>query len=567
MSPRTRPAFVVLWREFFSQFFQSEWVTSDIQLRQTIIWGVAFLITPGFFLVIKVLPVYRFSLAVDPAAATQVLTLLGSIFVTYAMVTIGFIAVFVWDALTFDKRDAMVLGPMPVSGPAIVGAKLAALAAFLVGAALATNVMTAFPFALAAAEPPGPIAFLRYFGVTLGVLVCSATFAFTTIVTIRGLVALLAGARFAATVGSLMQFLFVAGLLCFVVLSHAEEPAILNAGAAPHLPPAWFLGLFTHGLGLPNPAAGALAGRAVIALSLTVSGAVLLTIATFRKQMQLALTPAASIGPIGGARLSRLIARWIARHDPIASAVSEFILLTIARNRQQQGPIVMSAAVGVAVVAAALSSRADGLASLMRPRTVVLWIPLVLVYWAVVGLRASFFVPSELPGSWSLRANGPEQSVSYWSAVRASIVGFVLPPTIVVVACLVPLIGWQVAAWHALFVAAMVVLLAEVVSLTIDYVPFTQPYEPGHAKLKSRWPLYLFGMYATAAWPVRAELRAIGDPMAMVKLLVIIAVAIVVVEIAGRRRAREWTVQPIDETFGERPLLTSLNIGSVEHRA
>jgi len=563
---RDASPFVVLWREFFGQFFASEWVTSDIQLRQTIIWGVAFLITPGFFLVIKVLPAFKWSLAVNPVAATNILVLLGSIFVTYSMVTIGFIAVFVWESLTFDKRDAMVLGPLPVSGTTIVGAKLAALGTFLIGTSLAVNLFTAVPFALATAE--GINSFWRALGGLLFATVGAAVFAFTAIVMIRGLVALFAGVRLAAMLGSLMQFVFVAGLLCFVVLSQErEDPAIFNAGGSPHLPPAWFLGLFTRGIGLSVPAVDALAGRALLAMAITVAGAVLLTMATFRRQMQLALTPAASTGPTGGARLSRLVARWLGGRDAVARAASEFILLTIARNRPQQGPIVISTAVGVAIVAAALSKHANGIEALMGPRTLVLWIPLVLAYWTAIGLRASFFVPSELPGSWSLHANGPEHVSSYWAALRASIVGFILPVTLLLTACLIPLVGWHVAAWHAAFVALVVLLLAEVVALTIDFVPFTRPYEPGHAKLKSRWPLYLFGMYGTAYWPVWFELRALHDPRAMLKLMAVFAVAIVAVDLVGRFRARRWSMETLEESMGEEITLTTLNIGTARHRA
>src|SRR5688500_20384962 len=67
-------------------------------------------------------------------------------FVTYPMISIGLLTVFIWDTLVFDKRDAMVLGPLPLRGTTIVGAKLAALATFLVGTALAVNVISGVSF-------------------------------------------------------------------------------------------------------------------------------------------------------------------------------------------------------------------------------------------------------------------------------------------------------------------------------------------------------------------------------------------------------------------------------------
>jgi ABC-type transport system involved in multi-copper enzyme maturation permease subunit len=68
------------------------------------------------------------------------------------MVTTGAIGAFLWDALIFDRRDAMVLLPMPVRRRTIVAAKLAALAVFIAGAAFAVNLLNAIMFALATAD-------------------------------------------------------------------------------------------------------------------------------------------------------------------------------------------------------------------------------------------------------------------------------------------------------------------------------------------------------------------------------------------------------------------------------
>ena len=124
-----------------------------------------------------------------------------------------------------------------------------------------------------------------------------------------------------------------------------------------------------------------------------------------------------------------------------------------------------------------------------------------------------------------------------------------VPPTLLLaIAVTAPLLGVRVAAWHAAFVALMVVALIELVALTIDALPFTHPYRPGHAKLKSRWPLYLLGLFAFAYWPVRAELSALGGGEA--SLLAWPAAAAVAFHLAGRRFARRWSIEP-SEDFGE----------------
>jgi hypothetical protein len=47
------------------------------------------------------------------------------------------------------------------------------------------------------------------------------------------------------------------------------------------------------------------------------------------------------------------------------------------------------------------------LSALAQPRTIVFWIPLVLAFWVVVGLRTSLFVPSELSAAWTFHTNAP----------------------------------------------------------------------------------------------------------------------------------------------------------------
>ena len=111
----------------------------------------------------------------------------------------------------------------------------------------------------------------------------------------------------------------------------------------------------------------------------------------------------------------------------------------------------------------------------MRPRTIVLWIPMLLGYWMTIGVRASFFVPSELPASWTFRSNAPATSRSYWSGSRAAMMAFIIPPNVLLATVLTTaLLGWRTAAWHAVFVLLMLVALIDS-TLTIDHIPFTRP--------------------------------------------------------------------------------------------
>jgi hypothetical protein len=71
-------------------------------------------------------------------------------------------------------------------------------------------------------------------------------------------------------------------------------------------------------------------------------------------------------------------------------------------------------------------------------------------------------------------------------------------------------------------------------------------------------------MYAVAYWPVRWELAARHSTIALSELVAAGLVAIIVLELIGRRAALQWKIEP-DVEFGdasEAPTL--LNLGQVD---
>jgi len=124
-----------------------------------------------------------------------------------------------------------------------------------------------------------------------------------------------------------------------------------------------------------------------------------------------------------------------------------------------------------------------------------------------------------------------------------------------------PLLGWRLAAWHTLVVSAVLILAVEMLSLTINFVPYTRAYEPGHARLKIRWPLYALGMFLVAYVPVQVELAILDRPRWFLLFVAITALAIVIVEIAGRRLGAAWAIEPVE--WEDSDAATVLNIGNV----
>ena len=83
---------------------------------------------------------------------------------------------------------------------------------------------------------------------------------------------------------------------------------------------------------------GCAEGADAVGASGDIATAILTTFVGYRRQLQLALTPAAS-GTLRAARIQSAIARLVTGRDPMARSISDFMLTTIARNRAQQAPI------------------------------------------------------------------------------------------------------------------------------------------------------------------------------------------------------------------------------------
>lgn len=558
--------FAVLCREFFAQFFVSESATSDTQHRQSLIRAISILLPVGLFMTMFAFPDYEGVVVLRPRLIPEARLKLAIAFVTWSMVTNGYLAVVAWEGLTFERRDAMVLGPLPLRLSTVTAAKLTALAALVVSMSAVLSLTTGLPFAAVTANHLGTTEFLRAGTAHLMATNVAAIFVFASLVLLRGLMMLTGSPRLVSRLGSLLQFAFVALLLCIVLLPASvghSRAAFLASEANRWNPIAWFVALFEHLHGTAEAGFAPLVARAWIGLAVAVVGAALISIVAVRHQMVRALAPAASTGALGKARISRLLARGLAGRDPIAHATSEFILLTVARNRAQQAPIATAAAFGLAATIITLASASRHVSFWTpRPTADMLAVPLLFAYSLTVGLRTAFFIPSELPAAWSFRTSAPAGTRAYWRATRAAMIAFVAPAILAITALQAIMLGWQAAAAHALFACAMLVLLVQAIVLTLDSIPFTRPYEPGHLKLRSRWPFYLIGLYVFAYWPAQLEVSLFATPERATAVAVVILALIATLEVAGRWRATRWSVEaPEDSADDATALISVLDIG------
>ena len=195
-----------------------------------------------------------------------------------------------------------------------------------------------------------------------------------------------------------------------------------------------------------------------------------------------------------------LLARLLARRAP-ERAILVFIGRTLARSRQHRLLLAVYAGMGLAYVFSQAAyvlyrSRATDYGALEGRAQTALGIPLILLFFLIVGLRVSFSIPMEVRANWLFRLTDPIAGGAYLSASRKTLLLLALAPVVAIAAPVYMAVWpWPRALGHAAFLAAFGLLMIELALTGFAKVPFTCSYLPGKANLK-----IMFGVYWGAAY-------------------------------------------------------------------
>ena len=110
--------------------------------------------------------------------------------VEITMLVVGIFAVFSWDSTFLDRRDVLVLAPLPVRGRTLFAAKIAAVASALGLTVAVLNSLSAFawPMSLAPAGS-GIVGALRFMAAFWIALPAAGAFLYCAILGVRGVAA------------------------------------------------------------------------------------------------------------------------------------------------------------------------------------------------------------------------------------------------------------------------------------------------------------------------------------------------------------------------------------------
>lgn len=495
--------YIRLIRHFAYRLVDNELIAADGQIHQTLTSILAILGGLSFTITVSLVLKYFFRIGEMPEPVQQLVRWSDQEFqISLTMAVIGFFGVMAWDSLFPDRKDSLVLGPLPVRWQVMLRAKLTAILLILSLMLVLTVSFSGLLFPLLM----GPASFgqlVRFYLAYWLTLIAAGLFVFFSLFAIQGVLILTLPYRWFLRVSAWVQMtgIFVV-LLSFTLSPNVEWVARGHERWAQFLPNFWFLDLYQLLAGTPHPLSQS---HAIFALALP--GIVVLSLALYTAGYRRAVQKTVEESEVTAARrhfgpgfMTRLIP------SPRRRAVFQFVARTMLRNRRHRLLLAVYAGLGLAFVSGSLGWMVKrGTTAFLQPTSTLLSVPLDLAFFLLLGMRALFAIPVELPANWIFRFTEGGEPSDYLGGVRTFlwVVGLI-PLSLLPLPVYGMLWGWTIAVKHTFFTASVILLFVEMLLWNFRKIPFTCSYLPGRANLK-----VTLGVYSVIFLAISALLSSI----------------------------------------------------------
>ena len=502
-----RQQFRVLYREFLFRMVDLEVLSAQGDIKQLLGQFGSILI---FFSALVALGAMFF----DPRhmtarAAMASLWSTQHFLIATTMLVMGLFAVLSWDSTFLDRRDVLVLAPLPVRPRTIFLAKAAALGAALGLTTAALNGLPGITWGMMHFAPAhsGLLGGVRAMAAYWIAALAGAAFVFCAVLAAQGIAGQLPR-RWYLRLSAVLQI----AVFCLILGTYFLEPPLSNPQAFASarnqhalawLPSYWYLGLFHSLNGDATPGVPAAAWRAVLGLLAAALGAsTAYLLAYFRGLCKIVEEPDIVPGARGGV--------WLPRFgNSLDTAVVQFSIRTLLRSRQHRIILSFYLGIGFAIVILLthIGAGPQPRSTVLQP-AVPLGVPLLLAsvlmlaFW-VAGTRAVFALPLELRANWIFRIIPIGGVPECLRAGRRALLVLSVVPLCALAAVVYICIGpWRPVAEQLLVLALLGVILCEVCLQNFQKLPFTCSYLPGksrmHMAVMGVWPILAFSAMGVA---------------------------------------------------------------------
>jgi len=462
--------------------------------------------------------------AMGPVLGQIALWAVEHFLIATTMLAVGLFAVISWDSMFPDRRDVLVLSPLPIRARTLFLAKAAAVGAALGLTVGVVNVFTSLTSPLLV-PAGGAIPRLRMFGVYWITMLAAGAFNFGLVLTIQGLAQLLPRQKFlrvSATLQIAAFFLFLS--MYFLQLPFASPAEMLstqNRRLMPWLPSYWFLAFFQQLNGLPMPEALAgLARRAWIGLDAAVGGSLAsYLICYFRTLRKIAEQPDILPGSSG--------LHWLPSFGgSLATAIVQFSIRTLFRSRRHR--VTLSFYLGIAFAIMLLMAKDPKLAGVRWHEANLQTIAgsVLVMCSAVLGIRVAFSMPIDLRANWIFRVMPVRGGSGTRAAVRLTLFTLAVAPVwLIAAAVLFRMWPWRQAAGHLAMLGLLGIVVAETCLESYRKIPFTCSYLPGKTHFHIAVIIYVMFALELGTGAEMEQAALLGDHRNLAIMLTIFAIA------------------------------------------
>jgi hypothetical protein len=519
---------------FLARFFENEVTAGRTDLRHSFFWVIAVLAGPGLLgVVYRQFAWSEFAMRRGSELLSAYVLFDKTVYLAITFVAIGFVSAVAWPSLMIDRRDGLILGALPIRLRSIVMAKLAALGGYILILSVGMHSATALLVGTALSAGTSLEAALRGIAAHLLAATALAVFVFAAAAGVQAASMALLGPKRFNRVSALLQVLLVAvstaALIALPAISAAAPGTLAGFGRGRadwilYTPPVWFLGLYETLSGSTLPIMHALARIAGLMLALTLLTLVLAYPIACRRVLLATVQGGPALSRPWLRRVMGRLPALLTRALPTRAAI-QFALATFSRVSRQR--LVMSASIGLGLAAITPIVLA-WIALTSGPPTSRMMIaaaaaPMFLIVCLVSAMRIAAAAPAELQARWVF-AVAPAPSLAGREALqRIMLVLGVLPVVVLSATLWWAYFGPVRAIEHAAVTTMAAVILVEIQSWGIPWIPCTRPLDPGAVNLQARWPAYVVGLLLFCGELPHAQVVLSGTPFGVPLMLIVMA--------------------------------------------
>jgi hypothetical protein len=557
----------LLSRTFFDRLFENDLFSSSVSASTAVMWLLAALATPGVMFSGSQYYFYAHARTFAPALQDRILFVSQAFHVAFAMAMAGLMTMLVWTSIAPDRRDALVLGSLPVTSGEQARAKLLALVRVFTIFATAVSVPTAVAFTFVTVGDASGAEFVRRVVGHIGSTMLGAGFVFFWIVAVHVLLAATWGPRAVAAAALPLQVAALLALVLAISMTGRLADALLSTTAASDSalfwnPAAWFVGIYRW---IAGDGREVFATLAMCAVTGVVGGAAVtmgLYPLAYRRCLGQALAVEGRRATWWAGAASRVWLQIMSPllRTPLEKGLATFILANFTRSHTHR--FLIGSYIGMGFLFAIPMSMRF-FESPDRTAVHIAWfsLPLGLLCWTAAGIRVAMMLPIDAASNWIFKLTEPVDKARVLSTVVSVMLGLSALP-------LAAFFGIAAAAAGGATLGASVfaVVLAtgaaliELLTLTLRTVPGACTYRPGQLRLRLLWPVYLFLWLIVAYGVPRLASNVLGDLPSMFGLITVLVSIWACLRAWGHHRARKLPQLVYEEA--EASITTTISIQS-----